>query len=170
VAAVWVLLFHVCDVAKIIGAGWIAKVGVLTAGWVGVDLFFVLSGFVLMWSHGSDFAQLTSAEVNRFAVARVLRVYPLSLTVLALIAVIVWTDPSFAEWYRSQRAANLSTSSFVRTALLATRWVNGDGGEWNEPVWSLSVELVGYRRDFEGGRISGRDYRSCKLQACTSRA
>lgn len=144
VASAWVMLFHVCLVAPMVGAGWIVKVGVLSVGWIGVDLFFVLSGFLLMWTHGADFARPTIAAINRFGFARILRVYPLSLAVLALIAVIFWADPSLAAWYRSDRPANLSASAFVRTALLATRWVKGDGGEWNEPVWSLSVELVGY--------------------------
>lgn len=144
VAAAWVLLFHLGGVAKVIGADWIAKIGFPAAGWVGVDLFFVLSGFLLMRTHGEDFARPTAAAVSRFAIARIVRVYPLSAAVLALVTLVVWADPSFAYWYKSDRPANLSASAFVRTALLATRWVNGDGGEWNEPVWSLSAELVGY--------------------------
>lgn len=144
VAAAWVLLFHVWGVAPAVGAGWMANAVIASTGWVGVDLFFVLSGFLLMWTHGADFVRPTAAAINRFAFSRIVRIYPLSLVVLTLIAVIVWADPGFAAWYRSHQPANFSAQAFVRTALLATRWVKGDGGEWNGPVWSLSAELIGY--------------------------
>jgi peptidoglycan/LPS O-acetylase OafA/YrhL len=41
-------------------------------------------------------------------------------------------------------AGNLSTDAFVRTGLLATRWFLPGSGDWNQPVWSLSVEILGY--------------------------
>jgi len=144
VAAVWVMMFHVSLLAPRIGAPWLGRIGVLPAGWVGVDLFFVLSGFILMWVHAADFVRPTGGAVGRFAVARIVRVYPLSLAVLGLILLLALADPAFVAWYRTQNPDNFSLSAFVRTAFLATRWVGADGGDWNQPVWSLSAEMVGY--------------------------
>jgi len=144
IAAVWVMLFHVSLLAPLIGAAWLGRIGVFPVGWVGVDLFFVLSGFILMWVHGAEFVRPTGGVVGRFAVARIVRVYPLSLAVLGLIALLALADPGFVAWYRLKDADNFSLSAFVRTALLATRWVGADGGDWNQPVWSLSAEMVGY--------------------------
>ncbi len=144
VAALWVMAYHVSQLASAMGANWIGHVPLLSAGWVGVDLFFVLSGFILMWVHGEEFAAPTAATVRHFAAMRLVRVYPLSLAVLGLIALMVWADPSFAVWFKAKNPDNLSLSAFVRTAALATRWVGASGGDWNQPVWSLSAELVGY--------------------------
>jgi peptidoglycan/LPS O-acetylase OafA/YrhL len=144
VAAVWVMLFHVAMAAPLLGAPWIARIAVLPDGWVGVDLFFVLSGFILMWVHGSDFARPTVRVIGRFAAARIVRVYPLSLAVLGLIVLLAWADPAFVAWYRTLDPDNFSMAALLRTALLATRWVGAGGGDWNQPVWSLSAELVGY--------------------------
>jgi peptidoglycan/LPS O-acetylase OafA/YrhL len=144
VAAVWVMLFHVSMAAPLLGATWVQRLPVLPDGWVGVDLFFVLSGFILMWVHGADFVRPSAAATGRFAAARIVRVYPLSLAVLGLIVLLALADPGFVAWYRSLNPDNFSAAAFVRTALLATRWVSAGGGDWNQPVWSLSAELVGY--------------------------
>lgn len=143
-AALWVMAFHVCKVAGEQHAPWAAHMSLLSFGWTGVDLFFVLSGFILMWVHGADFARPTKAALGRFATARVVRVYPLSLAVLLLIALLAWADPSFVAWCRARNSDDFSLQAFARTAFLANRWVNGAGGDWNEPTWSLSAEVVGY--------------------------
>lgn len=141
IAAIWVVGFHA---ALLIGL----QPGSLTynfftAGWVGVDLFFLLSGFMLMHAHRLDFAELQVANIRDFAVARLMRVYPLSLVVLLLIVALIVADPSFAAHYRNSAEGNLSLVSFILTVLLATRWLPHQGS-WNEPVWSLSAEIVGY--------------------------
>ena len=48
---------------------------------VGMSLFFVLSGFVISYNY-SSIGSLQSAELKRFAVARVARIYPLYIAVL----------------------------------------------------------------------------------------
>jgi peptidoglycan/LPS O-acetylase OafA/YrhL len=138
------MAFHICKVADEAHAPWAAHAGVLGFGWTGVDLFFVLSGFILMWTHGAAFAQPTKEALGRFAAGRLIRVYPLSLAVLGLITLLALADPSFVAWRRVQDSDNFSTQAFVRTAFLATRWFTGRGGDWNEPTWSLSAEIVGY--------------------------
>lgn len=143
IAALWVMAFHLCKVAGP-HAVWAAHAGLLSFGWTGVDLFFVLSGFILMWVHGAQFARPTREALGRFALSRILRVYPLSLAVLALIVLLTWADPGFVAWYRAQDSDNFSLAALIRTALLATRWVTGGGGDWNEPTWSLSAEIIGY--------------------------
>jgi peptidoglycan/LPS O-acetylase OafA/YrhL len=144
VAALWVMAFHVGKVADEAHAPWAAHLGLLGFGWTGVDLFFVLSGFILMWVHGADFRRPTKAALGRFVAARIVRVYPLSLAVLLLILLLAWADPSFVAWYKAQNADNFTLQAFARTACLATRWIAGGGGDWNEPTWSLSAEVVGY--------------------------
>ena len=144
VAALWVMLYHVSQMGPAIGAHWIANVGGLSEGWIGVDLFFVLSGFILMWAHGPEFAYPSLGAFRRFFATRFVRVYPLSFLVLVLIVLLAWADPHFVTWCRARNPDNFSFSAFLRTAFLATRWIDPNGGDWNQPVWSLSAEIVGY--------------------------
>ncbi|WP_304164875.1 acyltransferase [Phenylobacterium aquaticum] len=144
VAALWVYLYHISNAAFGLGLPGLAALPLVRFGWAGVDLFFVLSGFVLMHAHAADFTPWNSVRLERFLKLRIARVYPLSLVALGLVLLIVLADPAFAAWFRAQAPGNLSAAAFAKTALLATRWGVPVAGEWNEPVWSLSAELVGY--------------------------
>lgn len=149
----WVLLFHVQSFANGYGAPWLKSVPLLADGWVGVDLFFVLSGFILMFVHEADFGQLRGRVVVHFAALRFFRIYPLATAVLILIALLVLADAGFAVWYRKTHdPADLTAMAFLRTLLLATRWYPPFVGDWNQPVWSLSVEIIGYCAAVSGVR------------------
>jgi peptidoglycan/LPS O-acetylase OafA/YrhL len=145
IAAAWVLLYHIQSTAGTSGPSWLEDLPILRDGWRGVDLFFILSGFILMYVHGRDFLTIRREELFRFAQPRFFRIYPLSTTVLLLIAGLVLSDPAFVAWYRGvHNAEDFTAGAFVKTLLLSTRWFLPGRGEWNEPVWSLSVEILGY--------------------------
>src|SRR5262245_37766774 len=78
VAAFWVLLYHFKD-----HLGFeLGQFGLIADGYLGVDLFFTLSGFILAHVY------LTEFEGGRFGYARFLqnrlaRVYPMHLAALA---------------------------------------------------------------------------------------
>ena len=147
IAALWVVSFHIQNVAAAMGLTFLAGLPILRDGFRGVDMFFLLSGFILMHVHQREFARLDVREVLRFAALRVVRVYPLSLVALALVALLVLPLPGFIAWYRALNPAyahSYSAAGFVQTALLANRWFMRDLGEWNGPSWSLSVELIAY--------------------------
>ena len=144
-AALWVLLFHADRLSQVLPA---AATGVVRpfigSGWLGVDLFFLLSGFVLMHAHANQFARSFLPATPRLLAARFWRVYPLNAAVLALILILVTLDHGFAKWLGQTDGTDLSWSAFVRTLTLSTRWFSGAGGDWNQPVWSLSYEIIGY--------------------------
>jgi peptidoglycan/LPS O-acetylase OafA/YrhL len=145
VAALWVVLFHIQLFGKEFGLPALAGTPILRAGWTGVDLFFVLSGFVLMLVHERDFPRLDWAPLLRFAWLRILRVYPLATVVLLLIVVLTLIDRTFAaNWAIGSIPHNLTPSAFWRTLLLANRWWLPTDGDWNQPEWSLSAEILGY--------------------------
>jgi peptidoglycan/LPS O-acetylase OafA/YrhL len=100
---------------------------------------------MLMYVHERDFVSIRSAALSRFFRLRFFRVYPLSAVVLLLIAAFVAFDPGFIAWQREVRnPQDFSAIAFLQTLCLATRWFVPSQGEWNEPVWSLSVEILGY--------------------------
>ena len=148
VAALWVVLFHIQNAAAAMGLPFLAAVPILKDGFRGVDLFFLLSGFILTHVHQGDFLTFRFREVLRFAALRVVRVYPLSLVVLAIIALMVLPLPGFIEWYRGlypDYANSYSAMGFVQTAVLANRWFFlRDFGQWNDPTWTVSIELLAY--------------------------
>lgn len=113
-------------------------------GWIGVDLFFILSGFILMHVHREDFASISGMALVRFARLRFFRIYPISAVTLCMIVALVAADPGFASWYRDLAPGNLSTIAFIKTAFLATRLAPPFVGSWNEPIWSVSAEIIGY--------------------------
>src|SRR3569623_861731 len=135
VAALWVVLFHLQQYAGDFGLDPIQGLPGLRTGWAGVDLFFVLSGFILMLVHERDFVRLNWPSAFRFAWLRFFRVYPLATVVLVLILLLVLADRQFSAWFSGASIPhNLTASSFVRTLLLANRWWSPTDGDWNQPA------------------------------------
>src|SRR5436305_1449846 len=98
-------------------------------GYIGVDFFFVLSGFVLTWSWRSD------VTARRFWWNRVARIWPLHLTTLLLAVVLVADQIS--------RPGVLGTAANL---LLVQAWVPTDKVYfgYNAVAWSLSCEVFFY--------------------------
>jgi peptidoglycan/LPS O-acetylase OafA/YrhL len=145
-ASLWVLFFHVqLNADKYFGLSFLEQLPFLRLGWHAVDLFFMLSGFILMYAHEHEFQTLRRSVVIRFAKLRFTRIYPLNTVVLLLIGALAVSNPSFIFWMRATNdPADFSSGAFVRTLLLANRWFLHKRGSWNEPVWSLSLEILGY--------------------------
>lgn len=110
---------------------------VVRNGYVAVDFFFVLSGFVIASAYYDRLS--TAADSLRFAIRRFGRLYPLHLVVLTVyLAIELWrlfalrADDAFTD--------NTSLSSFIQQLLLVQGFT-GAHESWNYPAWSISVEL-----------------------------
>src|SRR4029077_5875685 len=83
IAALWAVLFHFCWYFPAIHPE--RYTGAVYKGYLAVDLFFVLSGFVITHVYREGFARrVTGRRYWDFLKARVARVYPLHLTVLLI--------------------------------------------------------------------------------------
>src|SRR5690349_25057093 len=89
IGAVWVLLFH---------WSWMryGQVPVLDRGYMGVDLFFLLSGFVLTHVYLKTLP-LNVRAYRKFLIVRLARIYPLHLFVLLCLAGAVLLVPSLTD-------------------------------------------------------------------------
>lgn len=133
VAALWVLLHH----ALPRGASGSFADAVGSTGWLGVSLFFVLSGFLLTIRYAPDGAlRGTRGGFWRERVARLLPTYLLSLAFALLL---------FVRDARIGQLAGGRIAAIAATVLTGQQaWRPETACQWNCPAWSLSVEFWFY--------------------------
>ena len=146
-AALWVVLYHYCVIyLSNLPRGKVFPV--LGGGYLAVDLFFLLSGFVMTHVYRDTLARDPKAHARQFFSARIARLYPLHLFVLGLF---VAAALAFAA-VRSIAAGDFSVMPLAGarslTALAANLFLlQGFSAEtlsWNYPTWSITFEVVGY--------------------------
>ena len=121
---------------------WFLEGDITTHGYLGVDLFFILSGFVISHSHNRDFPPLTPRNILTFYGLRLARLYPVHvLTLLGMLLIyVVGTHLGFTPKYSHQ----FEPSSFVANLLLIHAWGASWPLTWNFPAWSISCEWFAY--------------------------
>lgn len=128
-AAVHVVVFHFSQRRF---SGWAANI--VSAGYIGVSLFFVLSGFILAYTYAGS-QDVEPIDRRSFWVARFARVYP--LYGFALLA----TLPFFI---REVPDDGFLLACMLSTVVLGHAWFPQYAEQWNGPGWSLSVEALFY--------------------------
>jgi peptidoglycan/LPS O-acetylase OafA/YrhL len=147
VAAVWVVLFHFRPMVSDVSPDLRENLSpVLNCGAQGVDLFFILSGFVLTWNYLERMGRSWSRrETVHFLWLRLARVWPVYLVTLHLAALwIIFT--LHVGHVPSPDVAKLTAISYVRQVLLVQLWFEPffDGTSWDGPAWSISAEWLAY--------------------------
>ena len=146
-AAVWVVLFHFRPMLWQAAPGLKAVLApVLHCGAQGVDLFFILSGFVLTWNYLDRMGRTWSARATlHFLWLRLSRVWPVYLVTLHLAALwIIFTQ--YVGHVPSPNVDQLTATSYVSQVLLVQLWSQPffDGTSWDGPAWSISAEWLAY--------------------------
>lgn len=142
IAAVWVVLFHLYPtMSEYIGIRGIGYFPMIGAGFMGVDLFFILSGFIMCYVHARDFQKYCFHEHTHFLKLRLSRIYPLHVFILVLLLAVTIVLPGFTESYSSDR---FSYDKFFYSLFLVQNWGFGFPNSWNIPAWSLSAEWLAY--------------------------
>ena len=115
------------------------------SGWVGVDLFFVLSGFLITTLLAMEVRATGGLAWVPFMARRALRLMPAYFLYAAFITWCIWG------WSGSVRTSNGAWDAAGLTAALWTYTVNfvPQGGVWNGQdltvhLWSLAVEQQYY--------------------------
>jgi peptidoglycan/LPS O-acetylase OafA/YrhL len=112
----------------------------VSKGYLAVDLFFVLSGFVMWLNYADKFAAQGFAAAPDFMRRRIARIYP--LYIFMLLATIGWA-------VLLRLAGNGPDVRFPFAELplhfaMAQNWGLTDGLHWNVPAWSISTEFGAY--------------------------
>ena len=139
--ALWVILHHICGRGMMLEA-WAntlpdAVHALIRGGYVAVQTFFVLSGFVLARTYAH--ISWDRRNLSRFAVARFARIYPVYFLSLILMSPFIIEMLLQPIWTVAQRASLIGNYTF-----LLQGWTGPLGVGWNTPAWSLSCEFVFY--------------------------
>ena len=135
VAALCVVVFH-CHTLGILPA-------VLPHGYLAVDFFFALSGFVIAFAYREPLQ--AGLGLGAFAVRRFVRIYPVALAGVASGAVVLWL-----QWLRNPSVnispSGIGTAALFNLALLPDPFGGGFVRETLYPcdvvIWSLFFELA----------------------------
>jgi peptidoglycan/LPS O-acetylase OafA/YrhL len=111
------------------------------AGWLGVQAFWCLSGFIFFWKYARPVSQ-GQVGARHFAVLRFSRLYPLHLATLLLVA-------ALAAWYRARQGVDYvyqynDWPHFVLQLFMASDWPGRSEWSFNGPIWSISIEVLVY--------------------------
>ena len=140
-AALWVVAYHLLLPGRLIG-GWPAAI--VGRGYLAVDVFFVLSGFVMALSYGELFSTVCRRRVLHFIRRRVARLYPLYGAILGTrLAYTGWRYGRF-DLPRPWIAAPLPHpwTDIPANLLLVQSW--GLAPSSIGPAWSISTEWGAY--------------------------
>ncbi len=136
-AALGVVVYHV-----IVHAEWSSfpAAGPLVAlrlGWMGVDVFFVISGFVISYSGLILYRQAPQAFARAYWSRRLTRIVPLYVVTLALWIAFMW--PGFFR----QDALDWAGQLFSHLGFVHSFWPQ-TFGSIDGPNWSVSIEMQFY--------------------------
>ncbi|MEV1294373.1 acyltransferase [Pseudonocardia sp. NPDC049635] len=151
VAALWVVAFHfhftpLAGVAMV--NDWLGPL--VTQGALGVDLFFVLSGFVIAWTYLEQLGpRLRMRDAGGFVWARAARMWPAYAVVLHLFGVWLVARAVFGgtdEIAYQAVQPELGFGDWLEQLLLVQMWTEPylDGASWVGPTWSISAEWLAY--------------------------
>ena len=139
IAAWWVVFYHFREALSLPADSFLNLL--LRNGHLAVDLFFVLSGFVVFISYGDRFSKVDSRSYSRFVLKRLARIYPLHLFVLLLFLL----DPLAVYLFSSVKSlAAYDPLYYLASLFLVQNWGWFDVPIWNVPAWSISTELGAY--------------------------
>jgi len=122
----------------------------LYKGYLWVDFFFILSGFVMAYVYDIEHPKRYSVrDTMHYLIARIARIYPLHFITL-LATLLFFTIVAFINWGLGEAPCCVlddslrTVESLVANLLLIHSWGMFDWVTWNLPSWSLSAELFCY--------------------------
>jgi len=137
--AAWVFTYHV-DLHAQFSTYLGPAACLIRRGYLGVDGFFLLSGFILARVH-PEFSYAAAGSF-RFWGKRLARIYPVHLAVLVLLAAVAASG--LALGIVPHDPGRFSLAALGQDLLLIQGWGVANQLAWNYPSWSISTEWAGY--------------------------
>jgi peptidoglycan/LPS O-acetylase OafA/YrhL len=113
-------------------------------GHSGVGFFFLLSGFILIYTYHREFSEVPAwRSVRAFYVARFARIYPVHVVATAFAALVLWR---FGGNVWDASALPTRELAAIAQLLLVQAWIPNELVYLgiNAPAWSISTEMFFY--------------------------
>lgn len=113
-------------------------------GYLAVDMFFVLSGFIMAYTYLASFQKMNYLQAYRaFIAKRIARIMPLNVAIVTLII----TISSFSTWIFKynpffEAHPHSALEDFFTNVFMLPGIGIGNSVDW--PAWSISVEFAAY--------------------------
>jgi peptidoglycan/LPS O-acetylase OafA/YrhL len=112
---------------------------VAAQGTLAVDLFFVMSGFIIALNYRKEFRAEGMHAYGRFLLLRLARIYPLHLFMLGMFVLYAGAT-SLAHGQDEFHDKDY----LVESVFLVQAWLPWSKLAWNIPAWSISTEMFAY--------------------------
>jgi peptidoglycan/LPS O-acetylase OafA/YrhL len=135
IAAWLVVLYHIrLSLLSLVPVG---VIRVLARGYLAVDVFFILSGFVLWYNYAPRLRAGGLAEAGHFLWRRVARIWPLHIVILGLFVAFALMLVA-----TGRDASVYPFGELPLHVLLMQNWGFTTDLTWNTPAWSISTEMA----------------------------
>ena len=137
IAAWFVVLYHIRR--SIAGLpDW--ALHIFASGYLAVDFFFLLSGFVIWLTYGERLRSGGLASVPAFLKRRIARIWPLHLFMLAIAVALALLLAATGR----HDPVDYPFAELPLHIVLVQDWGLTRRLSWNDPAWSISAELAAY--------------------------
>ena len=113
---------------------------VLAKGYLAVDFFFLLSGFVIWLTYGDGLRRAGPAQIPRFMWRRLARIWPLHAVMLGAATALALALAATGR----HDPVRFPFAELPLHLVLIQNWGFTDALSWNDPAWSISCELAAY--------------------------
>ena len=138
IAALWVVMYHTD-----IGFASRRLAAIVGSGWMGVDIFYVLSGLVLSIVYVSKLpATFNWSWYRNFLSRRIAKIYPLHIITFCISALLILTA-RHVHYQFVAKSENTVWSAICNILMLHSLGLT-HLTSWNSPSWSVSAEWIAY--------------------------
>ena len=140
VAAWWVVIYHFRELVPTSNCSTCRAF--LDHGYLAVDMFFVLSGFIISLNYSDSFRRFSWRSYGRFLGLRLGRIYPLHLFMMTVyllnpVAIVLFS-------HEHSPGDRYGIAYYFMSLAMVQNWGFADELAWNVPAWSISAEWFVY--------------------------
>lgn len=147
-AAFGVVMYHFADVIYGLLPALRFTRPVVSQGFLGVDLFFVLSGFILSLNYLEQFAGgVKSRHWLHFIRLRLARIWPAHIFSLHVVVVMYFGAKLLGLTLVTADSIRYTFPAYLENITLTQAWLSGGRAprlSWNGPAWTISAEWAAY--------------------------
>lgn len=137
----WIVIYHLKDELDILFP-FQPLIDFAATGFIGVDFFFITSGFIIAYNYATRFKSFSLNTYKSFLWLRLARIYPVYLFSLLLTALMIG-----AATLMGSQISNpdfYTASGFIESLFLVQAWALPTTFSWNAVAWAVSNEWLAY--------------------------